>query len=146
MKENNIGFLLEGIKTEQFAIFKENYTLNEDIGLNTEFEFKLDQNNKKIGVFVSFEFLQNAKTFIKIVTSCHFKINDASWINFIDKKESDNQFIISKGFITHLAMISVGTTRGILYAKTEGTDFVKFIIPTINLSELILEDAIFDLM
>lgn len=64
MKENNIGFLLEGIKTEQFAIFKENYTLNEDIGLNTEFEFKLDQNNKKIGVFVSFEFLQNAKTFI----------------------------------------------------------------------------------
>lgn len=86
------------------------------------------------------------KHLYKIVTSCHFKINDASWINFIDKKESDNQFIISKGFITHLAMISVGTTRGILYAKTEGTDFVKFIIPTINLSELILEDAIFDLM
>lgn len=144
MKEKTIGFLLEGIKTEQFAIFKENYTLNEEIELKTEFEFKLDQNNKKIGVFVNFEFLQNAKTFIKIVTSCHFKINDDSWKNFIDKK--DNQFIISKGFITHLAMISVGTTRGILYAKTEGTDFAKFIIPTINLSELILEDAVFDLM
>ena len=146
MENKTIGFLLEGIKTEQFAVFKENYTLNENIGLSTEFEFKLDQNNKKIGVFVNFEFLQNTKTFIKIVVSCHFKINDDSWRSFIDKKVSDNQFIISKGFITHLAMISVGTTRGILYAKTEGTDFAKFIIPTINLSELILEDAVFDLM
>jgi hypothetical protein len=53
--------------------------------------------------------------------------------------------IVPKGFLAHLAMITTGTSRGVLFAKTEATPFSKFIIPTLNVSEMIYEDAIFDI-
>jgi hypothetical protein len=47
--------------------------------------------------------------------------------------------LLPANFARHLAMITVGTTRGVLHAKTEKTEFSKFIIPTINLEEIITE-------
>ena len=55
-KENTkVGFTLKGIKTEQFAIFEENYVPKKETGLGSELQFKLDQTNKLIAVFLGFE-------------------------------------------------------------------------------------------
>ncbi|HNX21221.1 MAG TPA: hypothetical protein PKG88_02555 [Bacteroidales bacterium] len=145
MKNENtkIGFALKTIKTEQFAIFEENYASKKETGLTTEIQFKIDQKNSQIGVFLTLEFFQMKKVFIKIQVSCHFKINEESWICFANKNES--KVIIPKEFLAHLAMITVGTTRGILFSKIEGTPFSIFIVPTINVAEMIKGDAIFDL-
>jgi hypothetical protein len=43
-------------------------------------------------------------------------------------------------------MISTGTSRGVLFAKTEATQFSKYIIPSINMAEMIKEDASFDMV
>jgi hypothetical protein len=61
------------------------------------------------------------------------------------KDTQKKQVKIPKDFLTHLAILSVGTARGVLFSKTEGTIFSTFILPTINLQEMINEDAIFDL-
>lgn len=145
MKKNNpqIGFILQGIKTEQFAIFEENYSAKKETGLGTELQFKLDQENKQIGVFLAFEFIQGKKVFLKIQVSCHFKVEESSWANFTPKV--NNKLIVPKGFLAHLAMITTGTTRGVLFTKTEATPFSKFIIPTLNVAEMIKEDASFDM-
>lgn len=137
--DTQVGFALKGIKTEQFAIFEENYASKKDTDLSTELQFKLDQTNKQIAVFLGFEFMQGKKVFIKIQVSCHFKIEENSWKSFIQ----GNKLIVPKGFLAHLAMITTGTSRGILFAKTEGTQFSKFIAPTLNVSEMIQEDATF---
>lgn len=145
MKKENIqvGFELLGIKTEQFAIFEENYSIKKETNLNTELQFKLDQTNKQIGVFLGFEFVQAKKVFIKILVSCHFKIREESWNSFI--KENESKLLVPKGFLAHLAMIATGTSRGVLFAKTEGSQFSKFIIPTINITAMITEDASFEI-
>lgn len=141
-KDNlNIGFALLGIKTEQFAIFEDNYVAKKETGLSTKLQFKLDQKNKQVGVFIEFEFLQGKKTFLKIQVSCHFKIEDNSWKTLIDNENVK----IPKGFLAHLSMITTGTTRGVLFAKTEATPFSKFIIPTINVAEMVKEDALFEI-
>ena len=143
-KENKkVGFALQGIKTEQFAVFQENHNPKKEVSLTTEIQFKLDQTNKQIGVFLGFEFLQAKKVFIKILVSCHFTIQDESWNSFIRTK--DSKLIVPKGFIAHLAMIATGTTSGVLFAKTEGSPFSKFIIPTLNVTEMITQDASFEL-
>jgi len=146
MKKDNtqVGFILQGIKTEQFAIFEENFVPKKETGLGTELQFKLDEKGKQIGVFLDFEFLQGKKVFLKIQVSCHFKIEESSWNNFIKKKES--KLVVPKGFLAHLAMISTGTTRGVLFAKTEATSFSKFIVPTLNVAEMISEDASFEML
>jgi len=141
-KENTqVGFALKGIKTEQFAIFEENYSPKKETSLGTELQFKLDQNNKQIAVFLGFEFLQGKKVFLKIQVSCHFKIEEGSWNSLIQ----ENKLIVPKGFLAHLAMITTGTSRGVLFAKTEATPFSTFIVPTLNVAEMIKEDVSFDI-
>lgn len=145
MKKGNtkVGFALQGIKTEQFAIFEENFAPKKETGLGAQLQFKIDHINKQIGVFLEFEFKQGKKIFLKIQVSCHFKIEETSWDDFIQKKES--KLVVPKDFLAHMAMISIGTTRGVLFAKTESTPFSKFIIPTLNVLDMISEDASFDL-
>jgi hypothetical protein len=139
--KTQVGFALQGIKTEQFAIIEEDFTSKKEIGLGTELQFKLDQKNKQIGVFLGFEFMQGKKVFLKVKVSCHFKIEIDSWEEFIQQ----DKVVVPKGFLAHLAMITTGTTRGVLFAKTEATQFSKFIVPTLNVSEMIKEDASFDM-
>ena len=144
MKNENtqVGFTLQEIKTEQFASFEDYYTLKKETDLSTELQFKVDHKNKQIGVFLGFEFLQGKKVFLKIQVSCHFEIEESSWNNFIQKTEA--KIVVPKGFLSHLAMITTGTTRGILFSKTESTIFSTFIVPTLNVAEMITEDASFD--
>lgn len=143
MKEENknIDFSLNGIKTEQFAIIEDNYIPNSTTELGSEFQFKINQKNKQIGTFVEFEFRQKKKTFLKIQISCHFSIAENSWRNLIN----NNKLVVPKEFIAHLAMIATDTSRGVLFAKTEGTSFSKYIIPTLNLNDMIKEDISFEL-
>lgn len=141
-KENKqVGFALKGIKTEQFAIIEENYVPKKETGLGTELQFRIDQTYKQIAVFLGIEFIQGKKIFLKIQISCHFKIEENSWESFIQK----NKLIVPKDFLAYLAMITTGTLRGVLFAKTEATQFSKFIIPALNVAEMIKEDASFDI-
>lgn len=146
MKKDNIhtDFALQGIKTEQFAVFEEYYAAKQETGLETEIQFKINKKNRQIGVFLCFEFTQTRKVFLKIVVSCHFKIEEKSWNGFFQTQET--KFIVPKDFLAHLAMITTGTCRGVLFAKVEGTPFSKFIIPSLNVAEMITEDASFDLL
>ena len=146
MKKDNVqvGFALQGIRTEQFAIFEDNYAPSKETNLGTGVQFKIDQENKLIGVFIGFEFAQGKKVFLKIKVSCHFMVEENSWAAFIENESS--KLVVPKGFLAHLAVITIGTTRGVLFAKTESTPFSKFILPTINVAEMIKEDATFDLL
>lgn len=139
-KKNQVGFVLQGIKTEQFAILEENYSPKKEVGLNTGLQFKIDDENKQVATFIGFEFIQGKKVFLKIQVSCHFKIEEEAWSSF----HQDKDFVIPKDFLSHLAMLTTGTARGILFAKTEGTIFSKYIVPTINVAEMIVEDVHFE--
>lgn len=145
MKANNaITFSLDGIKTEQFAILEENYSdKKKSVDFGTGIQFMIDSETKFIASVVRISFDQGKKSFLKIDVSCHFKIDDNSWDTFINKKQ--HTLTIPKGFLAHMAMITVGTLRGILFTKTEGTIFNKFIIPTIDVTSMIEKDETFSL-
>jgi hypothetical protein len=145
-KELPVSFAIDRIKTEQFAIFEKNYSLKreKDTEIATELNFNIDKINRLIRVFVGIEFVQAKKTFLKIQVSCHFKIKISSWEGFLHKGNEES-LVIPKGFLAHVAMITIGTTRGVLFSKTESTEFSKFIIPTINVAEMIPTDANFKL-
>ena len=141
MENESIGFALVAIKTEQFALFEEKYSSKKELNITTSLEFKINEEQKLIGVFATFTFEQSKKTFIKIQVSCHFNIEPNTWTSFL----KDNNVVFPKNFICHLTMLTIGTSRGILHAKTEGTEFNKFILPTINVNKLVDKDAEFNL-
>src|SRR5690554_3971284 len=138
-----LSFRLSGINTEEYAILEEGYKDGEDVGLATFLEFGIDKERKILGSNVKFQFEQEKKPFMIISVTCGFEIEPDAWISLIDEKS--NKLIIPEGFASHLAVFTVGTTRGVLHEKTNGTKFNDYFIPPINLTELITGDIEIDL-
>jgi hypothetical protein len=138
---NKIGFKLEKINTEQFAIIESSYDeCNDDIGLEANVKFGTSTEDSAVISIIKFQFEQKEKPFLIIEVSCEFSIEEDKWGEFSNGKTID----IPKGFLAHLAMITVGTTRGVLHSKTDNTKFNELILPTLNVSEMITEDGAFE--
>jgi len=135
-----IAFALNKISTEQFAIIDEEFASSDNIQLITNIRFGADDNEEMISCFVEIVFESEGKPFLKVEGGCHFHIEEESWNEMVDK---ENRLInLPKGFVFHLAFLTVGTVRGILHSKTEGTDFNKYVLPTIDVTEIIKDDAV----
>ena len=74
---------------------------------------------------------------------CEFEVSEKALGSF--NKVKEEKYIIPRNFLLHLGVITIGTARGILHSKTEGTKFNKFILPSINLTTMINEDMEFNL-
>jgi len=136
-----IGFALSKISTEQFAIIDEEFNASENIQLKTNIKYGADDVSKMISCFVEIVFESENSPFLKIEGGCHFTIADKSWKELVD----GDSINLPKGFVRHLAVLTVGTVRGILHTKTEGTDFNKYVVPTVDISEIIKDDAVLKL-
>lgn len=141
--KDQIGFSLQKITTEQFAILDDSYKEGDEIQLSTNLKFGINEEKHLVVVILSIQFSQNNNPFLKLDAACHFNINDSAWEQFLDSKKGEITF--PKGFIGHLAMLTIGTTRGILHAKTENTPFNKFLLPTINVNDIIKSDLVMKL-
>lgn len=138
-----LSFSLVDINTNEFAIIDSAYNEENNVGLNTSLNFGFDTNKRVLGTQVRFQFEQSASPFLIIDATCGFKISDKSWDSMLDKET--NQLVIPEGFASHMAIITVGTIRGILHEKTKETNFNRYILPPINLTKIIKEDVILDL-
>jgi hypothetical protein len=107
--------------------------------LNTNIELKINNDKHQIGLFLTIQFFQNDKLLIKSETGNHFVIEENKWNEF----KIENKIIIPKDFISHLAMISIGSMRGVLVAKTENTSLSKLILPTLNVQKMFQKDVEF---
>ena len=132
---NPIGFQLHKITTEQFAIIPDVFNISTaEINLSINLKFGLDKENKLIASFVLVEFEQKEKPFLLMEIANHYKIKESAWI---EMQNSNNKLVLPKKFASHLVMLTIGTLRGTLHCKTENTEFNKYILPTINVTELI---------
>jgi hypothetical protein len=138
-----LQFSFQGIKVEQYAVFEENYNSKKEIEIGLEIEFKLNIDNKQIGVFITIQYDQGKHKILIITVSCHFRIEDETWKSLMH--DEGCKFIVPKQFSAHFAMLSVSTTRGVLFAKSEGTFCSQFIVPLINVTEIITQDAVFEI-
>ena len=136
-----LEFKIINIKTEQFALFEENHLDKGEINLDTNLSYGLNATERNFIVSIKFTFGMKKKPFMTIQVNCNFEISQESFNSLI----IDDNIIVPNKFIAHMAMITVGTSRGILHSKTEGTIFNKYILPTINVSQMLPEDAIFEI-
>src|SRR5690554_8001112 len=103
--EENIGFGLIGIKTEQFAIIEKAYSESGKTKFGAGLQFKIDQKQKQVGVFLTLSFEKKKSVFLKIEVSGHFKIKKESWQSFV----ANNKLSFLRTLMEHLPMLVVGT-------------------------------------
>jgi len=136
---DKIGFQLNKITTEQFAIIQDAYdNTSEEVNMTISLNFGINKDDKFIASFVKVQFEQKEKAFLIVEVGNHFKINEASWIEL--NKPTD-KIVLPRGFAAHLVMLTIGTLRGVIHCKTDNTEFNKYILPTINVMDLIKDDV-----
>ena len=140
---NTLGFAFVGIKTDQFAIIDEAYKKTGPLKITTNLSFGINEADKTVAVEVGFDFFKKDTPFLKIGVQAFFEITKDGWETLYKKDEK--QVVIPKKLLSHLTVLTIGTTRGILHAKTEGTPYNSIILPTVNVNELVTEDVVIDL-
>lgn len=146
MNKEKVGFFLRKIVTEQFSTFEDVEDIEDEaseIKLKTGIEYGINEVNKVVACYTKFHFILGKAPFITIEVKCEFEILKTTWNKYIDKKKRTINF--PEGFLKHLAIITVGTTRGVLHAKTEHTSFNKFFLPTVNVNALVKGDMALEL-
>lgn len=135
-----IGFQIAGIETEQFAVMEEVYMQGEDVGLNIGLQFSVHSEHKGIGVHFNLQFRHKEAIFIQLKTVCLFEIMVDNWESLLE--DDGKKIKLPKSFASHLSVITVGTTRGVLYEKLRNLPpFDQFILPTINVNHIVKEDV-----
>jgi len=140
---NKIGFSLNKITTEQFAIIESAFKSDAAIHFNINSKYGVNEEDRMIATFIAPAFSQNKTPFLVLEIACHFKIADDAWVQFTSKDKT--KLNIPLGFIRHLTMLTIGAARGVLHSKTENTFFNKFVLPTINVNEIVKNGIVFDL-
>lgn len=136
------GFKLAEINTNEFAIIDDAFKERKKVNLGTTINFGTDQEMRALGINMKFQYEQSKKPFLVIAATCVFQIEENAWKNLINHEAK--KIVFPEYFASHLAVLTVGTIRGILHEKTMGTPYNKFILPPINLTNLIKKDIEID--
>lgn len=86
-----------------------------------------------------YQYLFNEEIILLLKISTFFEIEKEAFNDFYNSKRD---FSINKDFLRHMATISVGTARGVIFAKSENTQIANIVLPPINLMEAIKDDFI----
>lgn len=135
-----VQFRMSRISVEQFAILVEEAPQAE-IVVDSDVSFGVIPNKQVVVVKFNITFTHEDKKLLVMELHCYFNVRSEDWKKF----EKENKVVISKDLLAHFAMHTVGTARGVLYCKTEGTLYNQFIIPPMNVAERIPEDIVIDL-
>jgi hypothetical protein len=139
-EQKKIGFALIKVITEQFAIIDSSYQEGKSIELKIGLKFGSNTENRNISAIFLTQLIQEGVPFLILEVACHFNIEEFAWNNFLNK--DSGVITIPKGFLSHLVMLTIGTARGVLHSKTENTPYNKYLLPTLNVSDLVNNDLI----
>lgn len=128
-----ITFSMNKIELHQFAIVTQNIEKKDIKGIKALLNFQILSKMYSIGVSVRFEFLGQDSSLAAVAElGCLFSIKQEDW-----KREIQENMVIPKWILSLFAVHTVGTARGIVYAKTEDTSLRGLIIPPINVDQMI---------
>ena len=136
---DNIHFALAKIATKQYASIPEAYKPKSPIKLNLGLSYNFEKDKRLVGCTFKVNFTQKEATFLILEVAAIFQIEENSWNKLL--KEDGGKIILPKPFVEHLAVLVVGTSRGILHCKTEDGEFNHLVLPMIDVRKLIEKDV-----
>ena len=131
-----IPYKIARLETRQFAIFPESFNNSESVGVNSSYEFSISADMTAIRCRSNFRYVQDVKVLLVLELNAYFAIAPEG-IAEIKEKGS-----VPVDFLRYMGTIVVGTARGIIHTKTEGTVLNSVVLPPINLVEIIKGDIV----
>ena len=137
---NMIRFKMFRISTGQFAILSTEAPQG-DVEISTSMELRHANDGSAVMVHATFTFSEKEKQVMILGTTCEFSIHPED----LQTLTKDGKVVIPKGTIDYFIAQTVGTARGILHCKTEGTPFNGIIIPSMNVTNMFKDDMVINI-
>lgn len=134
----SIPYKITRLETRQFAIFPDKFSNSDEVGVNSSYEFSISTDVSLIRCRSSFHYIQEDRVLMILEMSAFFTIAPEGMT------EIKTKGMIPVDFLRYMGTIVVGTARGIIHTKTEGTVLNSIVLPPINLVEIIKEDLVLE--
>lgn len=134
-----IRFNWSKITTDEFAIL-ERYDPEVATDITIYIGFNAEPSDRLIAVQVKSVLNQQQKVCLALAVTCIFIFSPEDWEVLNDKEKK--VVTIDVPLALHLASLSLSTLRGILHAKTEGLPINTFVLPPINVTEMVKEKVV----
>lgn len=130
-----ITFRMRKITTEQFAILADSAPQS-GLNLRTDLQLKYNTSARMVATVMKFSFETETDKIMLLQVCCEFEVSEEDW----KKQITDGKVVLPKGLIDFFLVQTVGTARGVLHCKTEGTPFNALVLPPIDVSNIIKSD------
>lgn len=127
-----VRFMMQAISVPQFAIIEATIPQS-GICLDTRLTFQVSDEVKGVACEVTFRFEAEDKVLLIMAVRCEFAIHPDDWRQLACKDTA----AIPTELMEILAVHTIGTSRGILYCKTESTPFTQLMIPPLNVRQIL---------
>ena len=131
-----VKFRMTGVAIDQFAILADEYENVKEWQVDVDLISSFSLDPLEAAIKMKFLFRHQDTKILVLELTCRFKIDGAE-----EFEVKDGKMIIPSGFLDHLVMHTVGTARGVLVCKTEGTPYSQYILPPINVTNMIPNDV-----
>lgn len=135
MSPNPISYHIAGTVTQTFHTEAANKPEAEDMQLDMRMSFGISSTAEKLlAIMPQVRFLNpaNQQPFLTAEIQCVFGIAEADWLSLVQ----DQQIIFPQAFMLEVSSLAVGTLRGLIHAKTEGTE-LHIPLPPLDLTKTI---------
>ncbi|KLT68943.1 hypothetical protein [Flavobacterium sp. ABG] len=144
-KRRKLEVSLLKLTTEQFfysehlpSAFKKS-----EIEMNNSVQLGIEPSQLMLACLFRFEVTKDDKELLVIEAGAHFKAEKKDFDKLYNKKEKT--FIIPLETTKIMLVVAIGAARGMLHAKTEGTEISGLIIPLIDPDSVIQTDVVIPL-
>lgn len=128
------------IAINQFAILSDDST-EKDLKINTEIKASFSEQIHRVGITLVLNFMSSDDKVMTLSVTCEFRIHDDDWKTMTET----GKLIVKESDIEYFVAQTIGTARGVLYCKTEGTKYNWVVLPSVNVHEMKLGDFVADL-
>jgi hypothetical protein len=129
-----IPYRISRIETLQFAVFPDNFVNGQQMLVNTNCGYNVREDLSQIRNIVSVNYTQNGDLLMVAHLACYYDIAPEG----IGAIKAAGKIPVE--FLRYMGSISVGALRGVIHARTEGTVLNPFVLPPVNLEEMVNGD------
>lgn len=132
--EQQVNYRFSKMELEQFAMFEENFNIDtKEVQFQTEAQFSFDKENSVLCSRISVDMSAIEKPLAKTVLRSYFEIHPES----ISALKEGNKILFTPPLLVQFASLCYGAIRGVMFAKTQDTPLVNYILPPVYFGNLI---------
>ncbi len=136
----SIGFNLSKVVAERFDAFEQLFDENQDdIIVDTALNTGFNPQTQELAFSIEVQFQQGKNVFI-IAQLTHYYYFENELVNKLYLNQGS--ITLQKDFARHLIVLTIGSLRGYLIAKLEGTRLSLLHLPLIEIKKLLDEDLV----